>query len=60
MNITQISEDLQYMVQSDMDERAFQIQRMLADELDRYKGKDNKYVEENIQEIQELYKDEER
>ena len=60
MNITQISEDLQYMVQSDMDERAFQIQRMLADELDRYKGKDNKYVEENIQEKQELYKDEER
>jgi len=32
-----------------MDERAFQIQRMLADELDRYKGKDN------IKEIQELY-----
>jgi len=43
-----------------MDEKAFQIQRMLADELDRYKGKDNKYVEENIQEIQELYKNEER
>ena len=43
-----------------MDERAFQIQRMLADELDRYKGKDNKYVKENIQEIQELYKDEEK
>jgi len=34
MNITQISEDLRYMVQSNMDERAFQIQRMLADELD--------------------------
>ena len=34
MNIIQISEDLRYMVQSDMDERAFQIQRMLADELD--------------------------
>jgi len=33
-NITQISEDLQYVVQSDMDERAFQIQRMLADKLD--------------------------
>ena len=59
-NIMQISEDLQYVVQSDMDERAFQIQRMLADELDRYKGKDNKYMEENIQEIQELYKDEEK
>jgi len=43
-----------------MNERAFQIQRMLADELDRYKGKDNKYMKENIQEIQKLYKDEER
>ena len=60
MNIIQISEDSQYMVQSNIDERVFQIQRMLADELDRYKGKDNKYVEENIQEIQELYKDEEK
>jgi len=38
-----------------MDERVFQIQRMLADKLDRYKGKDNKYVEDNIKEIQELY-----
>ena len=41
-----------------MDERAFQIQRMLADKLDRYKGKDNKYVEDNIKEIQELYTNE--
>ena len=38
-----------------MDDRAFQIQRRLADELDRYKGKGNEYVEMNIQEIQELY-----
>ena len=59
-NIMQILEDLQYMVQSDMDERAFQIQRMLANKLDRYEGKDNKYMEENIQEIQELYKEEGR
>ena len=51
-SLTQISEDLQYLVQSDMDERAFQIQRMLADELDQYKEKDNKYVEDNIKEIQ--------
>jgi len=58
-NLTQISEDLRYLVQSDMDERAFQIQRMLADELDQYKGKDNKYVEDNIKEIQELYTNEE-
>ena len=33
-NITQISEDLRYLVQSDMDKRVFQVQRMLADKLD--------------------------
>jgi len=33
-NIMQISEDLRYVIQSNMDERAFQIQRMLADKLD--------------------------
>ena len=58
-NLTQISEDLWYLVQSDMDDRAFQIQWMLADELDRYKGKNNKYVDNNIKEIQELYMAEE-
>ena len=42
-----------------MDDRAFQIQRRLADELDQYKGKENKYVETNIKEIQELYMDRE-
>ena len=59
MNITQIAEDLQYLIQSDMNDRAFQVQRKLADKLDRYKGKGNQYIEENIQEIQELYIDEE-
>ena len=59
-NITQISEDLRYLVQSDMNERAFQVQRMLADELDRYKGKGNNYVDSNIKEIQELYIEEEK
>ena len=34
MNITQIAEDLRYLIQSDMDDRALQVQRMLADELD--------------------------
>ena len=34
MNITQIAEDLWYLIQSYMDDRAFQVQRMLADELD--------------------------
>ena len=58
-NITQMAENLHYLIQSNMDDRAFQIQRMLADELDQYKGKGNRYVEENIQEIQELYIEEE-
>jgi len=58
-NITQIAEDLRYLVQSDMDEQAFQVQRMLADELDHYKGKGNNYVDSNIKEIQELYINEE-
>ena len=59
-NITQISEDLRYLIQSDMDDRAFQIQRMLADELDCYKEKNNKYVDDNIKEIQAIYMDEEQ
>ena len=50
-NITQMVEDLCYLIQSDIDNRAFQIQRMLADELDQYKERGNIYVEENIQEI---------
>ena len=33
---------------------------MLANELDQYKGKGNRYMKENIQEIQELYIDKER
>ena len=47
-NIIQIAEDLWYLIQSNIDNRAFQVQRMLADELDQYKGKGNSYVEENI------------
>ena len=59
MNITQITEDLQYLIQSDMDDWVLQIQRMLANELDQYKEKRNRYVDKNIQEIQEVYIDEE-
>jgi len=33
-NITQMAEDLHYLIQSDMDDRGFQIQRRLTDELD--------------------------
>ena len=32
---------------------------MLADELNTYKGKENIYIDDNIQEIQDLYKEEE-
>ena len=32
---------------------------MLANELDVYRGKENKYIDNNIKEIQELYKNEE-
>jgi len=42
-----------------MDEQAFQIQRMLADKLNHYKERGNKYVDNNIQKIQELYIDKE-
>ena len=60
MDIVQISEDLWYLVQSDMDEQVFQVQRILADELDHYKERSNKYVDNNIWEIQELYIEEEK
>ena len=59
-DITQMAEDLRYLLQSDMDDRALQIQRRLADELDRYKGKGNSYVDDNTKEIQDIYIDEEQ
>ena len=34
------------------------MQKMLANKLNRYKGRGNSYVDENIQEIQDLYIDE--
>ena len=50
-NITQILEDLWYLVQSNMDKQVFQVQRMLANELDHYKEKGNSYMDNNIKEI---------
>ena len=57
MNILGISEDLRYLIQSNMEDWIYQIQRMLADKLDTYSGRGNQYVDDNIKEIQELYKD---
>jgi len=59
INITGVSEDFRYLIQSNMKNWVFQIQWMLADELDTYKEKGNVYVENNIKEIQELFKEEE-
>ena len=42
-----------------MEDQIFQIQRMLANELDMYKRQGNLYMEDNIWKIQDLYKDEE-
>ena len=42
-----------------MKEQVFQIQRMLANKLDIYRGRENSYIDDNIWKIQELYKDEE-
>ena len=58
-NITGVSEDLRYLIQSDMENQVFQIQQMLADKLDAYKERENIYMDDNIQEIQELFKEEE-
>ena len=57
MNILEISEDLRYLIQSNMEDQVYQIQRMLTDKLDAYSGRENQYVDNNIKKIQELYKD---
>ena len=49
--ILEISEDLRYLVQSNIEDQTFQVQRMLANKLDKYKEKDNTYMDDNIQEI---------
>ena len=48
MNITVVSEDLRYLIQSNIKNQVFQIQQMLADELDVYKGRGNVYIDDNI------------
>jgi len=47
-NILEISEDLQYLIQSNIEDQTFQIQRILADELDKYKERGNSYVNNYI------------
>ena len=59
-SIFSISEDLQNIVQSDIENQVYQVQRILADELDSCRERGNVYVDKSIEEIQELYKEEER
>ena len=44
---------------SNIKDWTFQIQRILANELDKYKERGNSYMDDNIWEIQELYKEKE-
>ena len=45
------------MIQSNIEGQAYQVQQILANKLDKYKRQENQYIDDNIQEIQELYKD---
>ena len=53
-----ISEDLWNIIQSNIENKAYYIQNLLADELDNCKGKGNDYMERYIKEIQDVYKQE--
>jgi len=43
-----------------MENQAHHIQMLLANELDSYRGKGNMYADEHIQEIQDIYKQEDQ
>ena len=55
-DIFSISEDLQDIIQGNMKNQVYYIQSLLANELDRYKGKGNSYTDNYIKEIQDVYK----
>ena len=43
-----------------MEDHAYQVQCILANKLDAYSGRGNQYIDDNIKEIQKLYKDREQ
>ena len=55
-DIFSISQDLQNIIQENIKNQAYHIQTLLADELNRCKGKENTYIKEHIKEIQDIYK----
>ena len=52
-----ILEDLQNIIQENIENQAHHIQVLLADKLDRCKGKENQLVEEYIKTIQNTYQE---
>jgi len=48
MNILGISENLWYLIQSNIEDWVYQVQQMLANKLDEYKERDNIYMDNNI------------
>lgn len=56
-NLYSISQDLWNILHKDMEKQAHYIQTLLADKLDQYKEKGDKWVEKHIKMIQEAYQD---
>ena len=54
-DIFSISEELWSIIQEDMEAQAYYIQVLLADNLDKYRGKENIYVDNYIRGIQDTY-----
>ena len=50
-DIFSISEDLQNIIQGDMKNKAYHIQALLADKLDKCKGRENTQADKHIQTI---------
>ena len=53
-DIFSISEDLQNIIQSDMENQAYHIQTLLVDKLDSCKEKENKYADEHKENTRDI------
>ena len=57
-DIFSIFKNLRNIVQSNMENQAYHIQRLLVDELDNCKEKENNYIKRHIKKIQDTYQQE--
>ena len=57
-DIFSILEELWSIIQGDMETQAYHIQVLLANELNRCKGRGNTYTDNHIKEIQDAYQNE--